>query len=319
MKKLIIDTDPGIDDAMAIQMALNAQELDIMGLTTVFGNVNIDLTTSNALRILDLAGRNDIAVAKGAEHPLKAKFAGGVPFVHGDDGQGNTYKPVSKSSAVELSASAFLVEHILRYPGEVTIAALGPLTNLAMALQMEPQIQQLVKEIVIMGGNAFCAGNATPAAEANMYSDPEAADIVFGADWSLTMVGLDVTHKTVLSKHDIAEISTTKTPLNRHVMEAYKFYQDFFKKANKMDGTYLHDASVIAYLLDRSLYQTAAYPIRVETSDCLGKGKVWPSDGASDQEERPALRPWRNRPLVNVCIDVKGKEVIDLVKSKLML
>lgn len=318
MKKLIIDTDPGIDDAMAIQMALNSQELDIIGLTTVFGNVDIEQTTVNALRLLDLAGRNDIPVAKGAVHPLKGRFSGGVPFVHGDDGQGNTWNPPSTNSPIGTRAAEFIVENILKYPEEVTLATLGPLTNIAKALALEPRIQKLVKEIVVMGGNAFCEGNATPAAEANIYSDPEAADVVFGADCTLTMVGLDVTHKTLLSKDDIIEISSVESPLSRQVMHAYKFYQDFFKRVNKVDGTFLHDSSVIAYILNPKLYRTAAYPIRVETKECLGKGKVWPSVGTSDHEDRPALLPWNNRPLVNVCVDVKANEVIELLKSRLM-
>ncbi len=300
-------------------MDLNSNELDIIGLTTVFGNVAVDLTTTNALRLLDLAQRSDIPVAKGAENPLDGTFSGGVPFVHGDDGQGNTWSSPSGNSPIASFAPDFLIEKILAHPGEVTIATLGPLTNLAIALDKEPRIQRMVKEIVVMGGNAFCWGNATPAAEANMYSDPVAADRVLGGHWPVTMVSLDVTHKTLLSKDDILDISTFDSPLNNHVMEAYKFYQAFFRKVNKIEGTYLHDGSAILYLLDRNPYTLGRYPVRVEAAECFGKGKVWPSEGTSDHEENLAVIPWRNRPLVNICVDVRAKEVIELVKKRLVL
>ncbi|MEW7289177.1 nucleoside hydrolase [Aquimarina sp. 2304DJ70-9] len=317
MHKLIIDTDPGVDDSMAIQLALASKEFKILGLTTVFGNVNIDLATTNTLRLLQLANRTEIPVAKGASKPLKGKFMGGVPFVHGDDGQGNTWRRPSILSPINTPADEFIIEQVLKFPKQVTIAALGPLTNLALALSKKPEIQKMVKEVIFMGGNAFCAGNATPAAEANMYSDPNAADIVLGAKWPITMIGLDVTHKTILSKETIEEISEFDSPLNNHIAEAYQFYQDFFIKVNKIDGTYVHDSSVFVYLINKNIYQTVSYPVRVETQECLSKGKTWPSLGESDHEERIALKPWKNRPKVTICIDVDHQKAIELLKIRL--
>lgn len=317
MDKLIIDTDPGVDDSMAIQFALASKEFHILGVTTVFGNVDIEQTTKNALRLLHLANRPDIPVAKGALKPIQGEFLGGVPFVHGDDGQGNTWKPTGSLKPINTPADEFIIEQVLRHPNQICIAALGPLTNLARALEKEPKIQDKVKEIVFMGGNAFCSGNATPAAEANMLSDPEAADRVLGANWSMTMVGLDVTHKTMLSQDDLNKISLFRSPLNDHVMEAYPFYQDFFMKANKINGTFVHDSSVIAYLIDRSLYRTVEYPIRVETQHSISRGKTWPSLGESDHEGAKALEPWRNRPKIKICLDVRDLEVIQLLEQRL--
>ncbi len=317
MSKLIIDTDPGIDDSMAIQLALASKEFEILGLTTVFGNINVELATINALRLLQLANKVEIPVAKGASKPLKSEFSGGVPFVHGDDGQGNTWQPPGCLSPISTPADEFLIEQVLKFPKQVTIAALGPLTNLAIALSKEPEIQKLVKEIVFMGGNAFCSGNATPAAEANMFSDPDAADLVLGAKWPITMIGLDVTHKTIISKEALEKISEFDSPLNNHITKAYQFYLDFFRRVNKIDGTYVHDASVFTYLIDRTLYKTVTYPIRVETQDCLSKGKTWPSLGDADHEEGEALQPWKNRPKVTICVDVNSEKVIALMQKRL--
>lgn len=318
MDKLIIDTDPGVDDSMALQFALASKEFYILGITTVFGNVDIEQTTKNALRLLHLANRSDIPVAKGASKPVQGEFLGGVPFVHGYDGQGNTWKPAGPLKPIDIGAEEFIIEQVLRYPNQVSIAALGPLTNLARALDKEPKIQDKVKEIVFMGGNAFCSGNATPTAEANMLSDPEAADKVLGANWPMTMVGLDVTHKTLLSRDTLNRISLFRLPLNDFVMEAYQFYQDFFMKANKIDGTFVHDSSVIAYLIDRNLYKTVEYPVRVETQHSISRGKTWPSLGESDHEGAKALEPWRNRPKIKICLDVEDRKVIQLLVQRLI-
>ncbi len=303
---------------MSIQLALASKEFEIIGLTTVYGNVDVETTTINALHLLHLANRPEIPVAKGAAKPLYRPFGGGVPFVHGQDGQGNTWQPISPLQAIGMAAEDFMIDRIKNAPNEIVIAALGPLTNLARALQKAPEIQHLVKEIVCMGGNAFCTGNATPAAEANILSDPEAADLVLGADWPVTMVGLDVTHKILLRSEDLREISTVNTLLNRHVSAAYVFYLDFFGKTNNIDGTYIHDASVFVYLLHKEWFTTIKYPVRVETEDCISLGKTWPSTGTSDDEEGVALRPWKNRPKVTICTDVQSRKVVQFIKKCLI-
>mgnify|MGYP000026453921 CR=1 FL=1 len=317
-QKIIIDTDPGVDDAMAIQFALNSPELNVIGLTTVYGNVDLELCTTNALRLLELADSTDIPVAKGAAKPLKRVFNGGVPFVHGEDGQGNTFRPKSELKEIDISAEDFIIEQVKKYPNEIILAPIGPLTNLAVALQKAPEIQQLVKEVVIMGGNAFCSGNASPAAEANILNDPEAADLVLGANWPLTMIGLDVTESTFMSHEEIIEVrNASDSALNQFVSDAYVFYEAFYKSNNKIDGSFLHDSSVIAYLLDKTIFSGGFYPIRVETVDGLSLGKTWPFVGSQEALARPALTPWQGRPTVNVMLKVDNERLVSLLKSRL--
>jgi len=317
MEKIIIDTDPGIDDGMAIQLALNAPELEILGLTTVFGNASVDITTTNALRLLSIAKRTDIPVCKGASKPLVGKFKGGVPKVHGDDGQGNVRQPPSQLLPKAGVAHQFMATAIKAFPHKITIVAIGPLTNLARLLQENEGIAVLVKEVVIMGGNAFCSGNATPAAEANIWADTVAADIVFGAAWNVHMVGLDVTHKVFMSSDQLDRIAQYKSSLDAYIGSTFRFYRSFFKKVNKIDGIYVHDATAISYLLDRSLFQTEAYPIRVATANTIGFGKTWPSLGDADQEDGEALAPWRNRPRVNICLDVDANRVLQIIETRI--
>ena len=316
-RKIIIDTDPGVDDGMAIQLALNSEDFEIVGLTTVFGNVSVERATINALRLIYISGR-PIPVIKGAANPLSGKFNGGVPFVHGEDGQGNTWHEESPLSPLEISAAKFLEQQILLSKKEITIIAIGPLTNLALALELNPSIAGLVKEIIIMGGNAFCSGNATPAAEANVLSDPDAADIVLGAGWPITMVGLDVTHKVLMHNSLLRKIAEDDNALNKYVASTFPFYRDFFMQANKIEGIFVHDSSAIVYCLHPEFFKTIACAVRVETSSSISKGKTWPSLGDSDHEEGEALIPWRGRPKVNICVDVDVEAVLKIILNRLV-
>ena len=181
-RKILIDTDPGIDDAMAIFYALESPELEVVGLTTVFGNAHTDVTTRNALSLLEIAERTDIPVAAGAVKPLAMEYRGPVAFVHGPDGQGGVDLPPPTTAPVDADAAHFIIDTVMSSPGEITLVPLGPLTNIALAMLIEPRLTENVAEIVLMGGAAFVGGNASPAGEANILNDPEAADIVFGAD-----------------------------------------------------------------------------------------------------------------------------------------
>lgn len=312
-RRLIIDTDPGVDDAMAIQLALRSPRLELVGLTTIFGNVDTGLATENALRLLELAGRDDIPVARGAARPLASEFLGGVPFVHGQDGQGNTRMPPPRLRPGTQTAAEFIIEMVMRQPGEITLVPIGPLTNIALALDLEPAITRAVREVVVMGGNALCPGNATPAAEANMLNDPDAADRVFGADWSLTLVGLDVTHKVNMRRADLDELAAIDDPLARHVARCIPFYRDFFEATNGIDGIFVHDSTALAYVLEPSLFTTRRWPLRVDTGSGIGRGKTWPNPGDSDLASGPHLAPWRGRPQVDVCIDVEAERVLRLI------
>lgn len=312
-RKIIIDTDPGVDDTMAIYFAMRSPELELIGLTSIFGNVHTKLATTNALRLMEIAGRPDIPVAHGADNPLAVPYGGPVPYVHGDDGQGNVFLPDPTTKPIDKTAAQFIVEQVMSQPGEVTLVPIGPLTNIALALRLEPRIAQNVKEVAIMGGNALGPGNATPAAEANIHNDPEAADVVFGADWQVTMVGLDVTHKTVMTTDHLKEYSKINNPMAQHIAKIVPLYQEFYKRYEEISGIYVHDPSTIAYLIDPSLFTTKQYPIRVDTNDGISRGKTWPTLFPDVY----ILPPWENRPRVNVCIGVNGQGVVDLELSRM--
>jgi uridine nucleosidase len=310
-QKIIIDTDPGVDDAMAIFFALRSPELEVIGLTTIFGNVHTDLATVNALRLLDIAGRPDIPVAKGADNPVAVPYGGPVAFVHGDDGQGNVDLPPSPRKAIGQTAAQFIVEQVMAHPGEITLVPVGPLTNIALALRLEPRIAEHVKQVVIMGGNAFVPGNATPAAEANIHNDPEAADVVFGAPWHVVMVGLDVTHTVYMNAAHIAEYAQMGNPLTEHVTRILPHYQAYFRKGFGIDGIYVHDSSAVAYVIDPTLFETVRRPVCVDCTHDIGRGKTWP--GLPDRDDAP----WGGRPNVTICTKVDGQRLVELELSRM--
>jgi inosine-uridine nucleoside N-ribohydrolase len=308
-RPIIIDTDPGVDDAMAIFFALRHPALDVIGLTTIFGNVTTELATVNALRLLDIAERPDIPVARGAADPLCVPYSGAVAFVHGDDGQGNVDLAPSERLPVDRTAAEFIIEQVLARPGEVTLVPIGPLTNLALALRLEPRIAELVDEVVLMGGNALGLGNATPAAEANIRNDPEAADLVFGAAWRVTMVGLDVTHHVHMDNEHLRRYGTIDHPMAQHIAAIVPFYRDFYRDRVGIEGIYVHDSSAVAYLVAPELFTTEQWPLRVDCTDGISRGKTWPALGDTDEHR---LAAWHGRPLVNVCVGVDGPALVDL-------
>lgn len=309
-QKIIIDTDPGIDDSMAIFFALSSPELDVIGLTTVFGNVYVDLAATNALRLLEIAGRTDIPVAKGAANSLVGDYGDPPAFIHGDDGQGNVHLPLPSSQPIDQSAAQFIIEQVMAAPGEITLVPIGPLTNIALALRLEPRIAQNVKEIVLMGGNALVPGNSTPAAEANIKDDPEAADVVFGAGWPVTMVGLDVTTKASMSDQQLQAYVRSSSPMARHIARITPFYMEFSKRVNGVGGLLVHDSTAIAYLLMPDAFTTKSWPIRVETQG-MSRGKTWPR-----VRPNPRATYWNDRPNVNICVDIDSARTIALELSR---
>uniref|UniRef100_M1CV94 Inosine-uridine preferring nucleoside hydrolase family protein n=1 Tax=Solanum tuberosum TaxID=4113 RepID=M1CV94_SOLTU len=200
IKKIIIDTDPGIDDAIAIFVALQSPEIEVIGLTTIFGNVHTTLSTRNALHLLEIAGRTDIPVAEGSHvtvtEGVKLQSSG---YVHGTDGLGNQNISPPKGKPIEQTAAEFLIQQASLYPGKVTVVALGPLTNIALAIQLDPEFFTNVGQIVVLGGAFSVNGNVSPAAEANIFKDPTAADIVFTSGADVLTVGLNITHQVVLT------------------------------------------------------------------------------------------------------------------------
>jgi len=311
-RKIVIDTDPGIDDAMAIFYALASPELEVVGLTTIFGNVETELATTNALRLLEIAGRSDIPVAHGADKPLAMPYRGAVAFVHGSDGQGDVFLPPPTTAPVDADAADFLIRTAMESPGEITLVPLGPLTNVALAMQREPQFTSNLAEIVLMGGSAFGGGNASPAAEANILNDPEAADIVFGAECPIVMAGLDVTEQTVMTTDDLAQIDTFDNDRARHLAAIVPYYANFYLERHEFHGIFVHDSSTISYLLAPEAYTWVEHPIRVDCGASFCRGKTQPATKVSDHETA-----WSDRRPVRILTGVDNAAVVELELERL--
>jgi len=311
--RIIVDTDPGIDDAMAIIYALASPELDVVGLTTVFGNAHTDVCTANALRILDIAGRPDIPVAHGASRPLAMPYRGPAAFVHGANGLADVELAEPSRTPHPLDAAHFIIEQVRAAPGEITLVPVGPLTNIAMAMLIWPELPQHIAGIVLMGGNAFVPGNASPAAEANIINDPEAADLVFGADCPIVMCGLDVTEATVMSSAQIDSIADIDNPRARLAAQILPFYRDFHRSHGGPDGIHVHDSTCISYLLAPQHYGTRQHSIRVDTGHGVGRGKTWPNLLRHAHRETP----WTGRPPVTILTEVDAPAVVALELARL--
>jgi inosine-uridine nucleoside N-ribohydrolase len=310
-RKILIDTDPGIDDAMAIFYALASPELDVLGLTTIFGNGTTEQCTQNALTLLEIAARTDIPVAKGTLRPLAMPFMGAADFVHGADAMGDIHLPAPALQPVRLQAALFIIETVMRYPGEVTLVPLAALTNIALALHLAPDLPRYVRDVVLMGGNAFAAGNASPAAEANILHDPEAADVVFSADWDITMIGLDVTEKAILSSDQMGKIGTWQNPRAQHIARILPRYRRFHQERYNEDFIHVHDSTTITYLLAPQLFKTVQHPICVELHG-MGRGKTYPGLGRSNVEDA-----WSKRRKVNIALDMDVDAAIAMEMERL--
>lgn len=309
MRKIIIDTDPGIDDAMAIMLALKSHELDVLALTTTFGNVAVDLATKNALTLLELAER-DIPVAQGVATPIAAPALAPPDFVHGSDGFGNINWPVSTREADKRSAAQLIVDMVHQYPNEVSLVALGPLGNFAQALEIDPSIVDLVDEVILMGGAAEEKGNVTPVAEANIINDPHAAELVFGASWPVTMIGLDVTHQVIMDHELLAHIRDNNGKEGDFLYQATQFYFDFYYKTFGIEGCFVHDASTIIYALQPDIFKTEDRIIRVAVEG-VGIGQTI----TAKPDQKFALDFWENRPVTNICLEVDSQRALNLIKS----
>jgi inosine-uridine nucleoside N-ribohydrolase len=306
-QKILIDTDPGVDDAMAILFALRSPELEVLGLTSVFGNTYVDIAALNALRLVELEGNEKIPVAKGAGRPLLISPRSIGDFVHGKDGFGNSYLPPPSGELLDKPAAQFIVETVTRHPHEVTLVPVGPLTNIALALRLEPKIVDLVSQVVLMGGAAYVPGNSSPVAEANIVKDPHAAAIVFGAGWPLTMVGLDVTMKCVMTEKYLEVLGEVGNPATDLIKRILPFYQDYHDQAYGMGGDiHTHDPSAIAYLLNPGLFQTESMPVFVETEGHCA-GQTVPDQG----------KTLLDSPLTNVCLDIYTSGLLDLYWERL--
>jgi len=270
-RRVIIDTDPGTDDAMAILLALNSPELKVEAFTVVPGNVDGKQGLENALKLLSLAGRCDVPVAGGAQHPLNQKLYTAM-YWHGKNGLADIELPPSNCKADTRFAPDLIIELVHKYPHEITLIPVGPLTNIALAVSKDPSITKLVKDIVIMGGS-ISGGNVTGAAEANIFGDPEAAQIVFNAGWVVTMVGSDVGERTLLRRKQLSELESGHGPQNDVVTGIARFYIERSEK-NGWDGAAMYDPLAVSVVIDRTLVNLKDMHVDVETRGEFTRGET---------------------------------------------
>ncbi len=320
-KKVIIDTDPGTDDALAIMLALNSPELDVRALTVVPGNVTLEMGVENALRMVSLADRCDIPVAGGASHPLFQKLIT-AQFWHGKNGLGNVELPPSKCKANPMFGPDLIIKLVHDNPHEITLIPVGPLTNIALAVEKDPSIIPLVKDVVIMGGS-ITGGNVNAAAEANIYNDPEAAQVVFQAGWSsFTMSGLEVGNKATFTPKHLAELAKTHGPINDFIHAILKYLDDLTLQYGGT-GTPMYDPSAVAIAIDPTLVKTAEMHVDVETRGQFTRGEtVGNREGYTernvlhgDHYEIEGMD--KVKPNVKVCVDVDADRFLKLFISRI--
>ncbi len=323
-KKVIIDTDPGTDDALAIMLALNSPELDVRALTVVPGNVTAKQGLDNALRMISLANRCDIPVAAGAQHPI-FQLSVTAEYWHGKNGLANIELPPSKCKVDPRFGPDLIIEMVKANPHEITLLPIGPLTNIALAIQKDPSIVPLVKEVIIMGGS-ISGGNSTGAAEANIFGDPEAAQIVFQAGWPLTMAGLEVGDKTLFSKAYLERLGQTHGPINDFIYKVAKFLVDQAAQYGS-DGSPMYDPTAIGTAIDATIMTTVAMHVDVETRGEFTRGETVAN--RHNMNERNVLRHFADgdryviegldklTPNVKVCTDIDSKKFLELFVTRI--
>ena len=318
--KVIYDTDPGVDDTMALYFALAHPRIDVLGITTTFGNVRVEQAALNALYLSAIAGAN-IPVTQGAATPLCKPAEAPPAHIHGADGLGNLPARVATSNRLDPRSSAqFIVDMARALPGEITLVAVGPLGNLSRALEIEPRLGQLLRQVIIMGGTLFEPGNVSEFAEANIWSDPHAAQQVFNASWALTMVGLDVTHRVILPVSLFDTIARTHRHLATDTLRhAVGFYADYYSRRHPhvgdIYGCFAHDVLAFVYLVNPELFSVQTACIRVVTEGPhQGQTVLMEKDPAADPESAGDA----HRPRAQVCLQVQAEDCKRVIADTLM-
>jgi pyrimidine-specific ribonucleoside hydrolase len=286
--RVIIDTDPGVDDALALLLAMRSPELKIEAITPVAGNVPLDLTLPNALRMVEIAGRTDIPVAAGARAPLMRRLVTAT-YAHGENGLGGAVFPEPTTKPVAAPAAEMIRQIVRKYPGEVTLITIGPLTNIATALNSDPELASMVRALVMMGGS-LSGGNITPAAEFNLYVDPEAARIVFQSGIPITMVGLDVTRRTSLTDDHVRTLEAAQNPVSQAAAKIGRNAINHTRERGFLVGPNMHDSLAVAGFLDPVILKLQDYYVDVETTGELTAGETMGyTPVAGDLRRRPGM------------------------------
>lgn len=308
-QKIIFDTDPGIDDAMALLFIQKSPVLELVGITTVAGNGLIDTVTRNTLYLKDRFGIK-APIAKGAGPALDGSVSPASTRVHGENGLGDILiPPMSENTLDPRPGWKFISDIVRQYPGEVTLVAVGHFTNLAQALRYDPDVVKFVKDVVVMGG-AFgfdgYLGNRTPCAESNIYGDPIAADEVFSAQWKVTIVGLDVTMKLPVKFNEIDQLKQSNDPACQLLWAISRKYVNYYRQEG-LDHIYIHDAAAVAAAINPALFTRRSGAVRVVTEGFARGETIQKPD-----DRHYLISNWDNRPSQSVCIDVDSSKLKNL-------
>jgi purine nucleosidase len=304
-RRIIIDTDPGVDDAFTFLLALASPEIKLEALTTTQGNVTVEKATRNALSVLELGNASHIPVAQGSVLPLVQPLRASA-HVHGESGIGNAELPEPQATPVPGHAVDYLIDRVLSEPDEISIFPIGPMTNIAMAIRKEPRFAKAVRELVIMGGAIQEAGNMTPLAEFNIYVDPHAAHIVFHSGIPMTLIPLDVTHKCLLKQEHVDRLMKVDSPVTRFLRDAI----DVYLKASIQlghEGCALHDPLTLATIIAPELLTMKEYYVDVDISGGVSMGKTFAD--IFNVTKKPAN--------IKVAMDVRGEEFIELFLQRM--
>lgn len=304
MPRIILDTDPGVDDALALFLALASPEVQLEAITTVSGNVSVENTTRNALSLLELASRVEIPVARGCDRALLSTPVEATD-VHGENGLGCITLPEPQLRPLEQHAVEVLIEKIMAAPGEITLVAVGPLTNLAVALRREPRLAGAVREVVIMGGALLVPGNVTPCAEFNIYVDPHAAHVVLHAGWPIRLVSLDTTRRTLLRRELVEQLAASGRPVPVLMKGMVDYYCDIFGGTRRFSAIEMHDPLCLAAAFRPDLLTWQEAYVDVELTGQLTLGETVGFFARPD-------KPLSHAPNVLASIDVNSDSFIQL-------
>lgn len=306
VKRVILDTDPGIDDALAILLGLASPEVQLEAVTVTSGNCSLAQGVINALSVLELAGATHIPVAAGVGMPLLQPLLT-APETHGNTGLGYAQLPPPQRAPVVQHAVDLLIEKIMAAPGAITLVAVAPLTNLALAIRREPRIVQAVREVIVMGGALLFQGNTTPLAEFNTYVDPHAAYIVYHAGLPLTLVPLDVTYQCIFTQADVARLLTINSAITRFIADATRFYMEFHDEYQSINGCVINDPLALALAFMPDLVETKALYVTVDVHSEVSLGKT-----IAD-----FYNVWRKPPNMQAALKVQARRFIDLFVERM--
>jgi inosine-uridine nucleoside N-ribohydrolase len=305
-KHILIDADPGIDDACAILLALASPELSLEGVSIVHGNCSLEQGTINGLSILELANASHIPLAMGCENPLVQPSLL-APETHGNTGLGYAKLPSPRSRPVVQHGCDFLIEKILSSPGEITLVAIGPLTNVALAIRQEPRIVHSIKELIIMGGAIRYEGNTTALAEFNTYVDPHAAHIVYHSGIPTTLVPLDVTYQCILTAQDVERLQKIDSRIVRFIKDATRFYMEYHDAYQGIEGCVINDPLALALTFMPELCDFQELPVDVDISSGVSMGKTFAD--FYNYEKKPAN--------LKVALGVRPRDFIELFLERI--